>query len=70
VNPNVIPLSNHIPYLTEVASRYGDAWIDNDRRRQNAEANPPLYRQAVKMATGSGPTPSSWTAPSSSRARG
>jgi type III restriction enzyme len=43
-------------YITEVAGKYGDAWIENDLRRYNADANPLLYRQAVKMATGSGKT--------------
>jgi type III restriction enzyme len=39
-----------------VASRYGDAWIENDLRRFNEDANPLLYRMAFKMATGSGKT--------------
>ncbi len=43
-------------YITEVASRYGDAWIENDLRRFNEDANPLLYRMAFKMATGSGKT--------------
>jgi type III restriction enzyme len=43
-------------YITEVASRYGDAWIENELRRANEEANPLLYRIAFKMATGSGKT--------------
>lgn len=43
-------------YITEVAKRYGDAWIENHLRQANADANPELYRIAFKMATGSGKT--------------
>lgn len=43
-------------YLTEVAKKYGDAWIENDLRRFNEDANPELFRIAFKMATGSGKT--------------
>ncbi|MCX6841969.1 MAG: DEAD/DEAH box helicase family protein [candidate division WOR-3 bacterium] len=43
-------------YLTEVADRYGDAWIENELRTANEEANPKLNRMACKMATGSGKT--------------
>lgn len=43
-------------YLTEVASKYGDAWIENELRRVNEDANPLLFRIAFKMATGSGKT--------------
>ena len=43
-------------YITEVAHRYGDAWIENELRRANEGANPLLYRIAFKMATGSGKT--------------
>lgn len=43
-------------YITEVANRYGDAWIENELRRGNEDANPLLYRIAFKMATGSGKT--------------
>ncbi|MBM4288129.1 MAG: restriction endonuclease subunit R [Deltaproteobacteria bacterium] len=43
-------------YLTEVAKKYGDAWIDNDLRQANAGANPLLHRIAFKMATGAGKT--------------
>lgn len=43
-------------YLTEVANKYGDAWIENDLRRANEDANPLLFRVAFKMATGSGKT--------------
>lgn len=43
-------------YITEVAKKYGDAWIENDLRRFNEDANPLLYRIAFKMATGAGKT--------------
>ncbi len=43
-------------YLTEVANKYGDSWIENELRRANKDANPELYRIAFKMATGSGKT--------------
>ncbi len=43
-------------YITEVARRYGDTWIENGLRRFNEDANPLLYRLASKMATGSGKT--------------
>jgi type III restriction enzyme len=43
-------------YITEVASKYNDAWIENDLHRANEDANPLLYRIAFKMATGSGKT--------------
>jgi len=43
-------------YITEVAHRNGDAWIENELRRANEDANPLLYRIAIKMATGSGKT--------------
>ena len=43
-------------YITEVANKYGDAWIENDLRRFNEDANPLLSRIAFKMATGSGKT--------------
>ncbi len=43
-------------YITEVASKYGDAWIENDLRRANEDSNPLLFRIAFKMATGSGKT--------------
>jgi len=43
-------------YITEVASKYGDAWVENSLRQFNADANPLLYRIAFKMATGSGKT--------------
>lgn len=43
-------------YITEVAKKYGDAWIENRIHAANVEANPLLYRIALKMATGSGKT--------------
>ena len=43
-------------YITEVANRYGDSWIENRLREANADANPLLSRLALKMATGSGKT--------------
>ena len=43
-------------YISEVAKKYGDAWIENDLRTANDVANPALFRIALKMATGSGKT--------------
>lgn len=43
-------------YITEVAKKYGDAWIENDLHNANEGANPLLFRVACKMATGSGKT--------------
>jgi hypothetical protein len=43
-------------YITEVARKYGDAWIENDLRTANDTSNPGLRRMALKMATGSGKT--------------
>ncbi len=43
-------------YITEVARKYGDAWIENDIRKANDSSNPGLPRTAFKMATGSGKT--------------
>jgi len=43
-------------YLTEVASGFGDAWIENELRKENADFNGGLPRLAMKMATGSGKT--------------
>ena len=42
--------------ITEVARKYGDAWIENDLRTANDTSNPGLPRMALKMATGSGKT--------------
>jgi type III restriction enzyme len=43
-------------YITEVAKKQGDAWIDNELREANDTSNPGLPRAAFKMATGSGKT--------------
>lgn len=43
-------------WITEVAPRYGEAWVENLLREKNAQSNPLLYRIAFKMATGSGKT--------------
>ncbi|MCL4486647.1 MAG: DEAD/DEAH box helicase family protein, partial [Chloroflexi bacterium] len=43
-------------YLTEVASKYNDGWIENKIREANDSSNPGLPRTAFKMATGSGKT--------------
>jgi type III restriction enzyme len=43
-------------FITEVAKKYGDAWIENQVRDANDRANPGLPRMACKMATGSGKT--------------
>jgi type III restriction enzyme len=43
-------------YITEVANKYGDTWVENHLRQANADANPLLYRVAFKMATGTGKT--------------
>ena len=43
-------------YITEVARKYGDAWIENALRAANDTSNPGLPRLAFKMATGTGKT--------------
>ncbi len=43
-------------YITEVAKKYGDAWIENKIREANDSSNPGLPRTAFKMATGTGKT--------------
>src|SRR5208282_3241293 len=43
-------------YITEIANKFGDAWIENDLRKANDQSNPALFRIAFKMATGSGKT--------------
>jgi type III restriction enzyme len=43
-------------YITEVAKKYGDAWMENQLREANNASNPGLSRVAFKMATGSGKT--------------
>ena len=45
-----------IIYLTEVARKFGDGWIENTLRTANDTSNPGLPRMALKMATGSGKT--------------
>jgi len=41
-----------IIYLTEVARKYNDGWIENSLRDANDSSNPGLPRAAFKMATG------------------
>jgi len=43
-------------YITAIAKKYGDAWIENALREGNDTSNPGLPRTAFKMATGSGKT--------------
>ncbi|MFH1906582.1 MAG: DEAD/DEAH box helicase family protein, partial [Chloroflexota bacterium] len=43
-------------WITEVAPKYGEAWVENFLREKNYQSNPLLYRIAIKMATGSGKT--------------
>lgn len=43
-------------WITEVAPRYGEAWVENFLREKNLQSNLLLYRIAFKMATGSGKT--------------
>lgn len=43
-------------YITEVAKKYGDTWIENNLNLAKDDANSLLYRVAFKMATGSGKT--------------
>jgi type III restriction enzyme len=43
-------------YLTEVAHKYNDAWIENRLVEVAADHNPDLIRMALKMATGAGKT--------------
>ena len=43
-------------FLTEAASKMGENWIENDLRQFSEDANPGIYRLAIKMATGSGKT--------------
>ena len=43
-------------FLTEIAPKTGMAWIENQLRAENEQANAGLYRIAIKMATGSGKT--------------
>ena len=43
-------------YITEVADKSGDTWIRNQLNGFKDDANPLLFRMALKMATGSGKT--------------
>jgi type III restriction enzyme len=43
-------------YLTQVAGKYGDAWIEIALREANQRADPLLYRIAFEIANGSGQT--------------
>ncbi|GJQ29740.1 MAG: restriction endonuclease [Phycisphaerae bacterium] len=43
-------------YITEVAKKVGDQWIENHLLDVSSNANPGLFRVATKMATGSGKT--------------
>ncbi len=43
-------------YITEVARKYGETWIENELRKANDTSNPGLPRTAFKMATGTGKT--------------
>ena len=43
-------------YITEVARKQGDTWIENHLREMADDANPGLFRVAHKMATGTGKT--------------
>ena len=45
-----------IIYITEVAKKYGDTWIESVLHEGNLSSNPLLNRIAFKMATGSGKT--------------
>jgi len=45
-----------IIYAAEVAKKSGDQWIENHLLDAANDANPGLYRLAMKMATGSGKT--------------
>lgn len=43
-------------YINEVAKKSGDTWIENNLNKFKDDANPLLFRQALKMATGTGKT--------------
>lgn len=45
-----------VVYVTEVAKKYGDGWIEAKLKDANDSSNPGLYRLAFKMATGTGKT--------------
>ena len=43
-------------YLTEVAHKVGDNWVENELKQRSQDHNPGIFRMALKMATGSGKT--------------
>jgi type III restriction enzyme len=43
-------------YINEVAENVGEAWVINQLKKANDDANSGMYRLAFKMATGSGKT--------------
>ena len=43
-------------YINEAAEKAGESWIINTLKKAGQDANPGLYRIALKMATGSGKT--------------
>jgi type III restriction enzyme len=43
-------------YISEVAKKYGDGWIEKELEKANLSSNPGLPRIAFKMATGAGKT--------------
>ena len=43
-------------YITEVAKKEGETWVENRLKDENGIANPGLFRMAFKMATGTGKT--------------
>jgi type III restriction enzyme len=43
-------------WITEVAPKYSETWVENLLREKNIQSNPLIYRIAFKMATGSGKT--------------
>lgn len=43
-------------YITEVAKKFGDGWIETRLKAENDSSNPGLPRIAFKMATGTGKT--------------
>lgn len=43
-------------YITEVAKKYNDGWIEKELEEANDSSNPGLPRLAFKMATGTGKT--------------
>ena len=45
-----------IMYVNEVAEKSGDSWMIGSLKKASEDANPGVYRIALKMATGSGKT--------------